>query len=264
MFYKYWEQFIKGWSRNSKKYGGWTDPDSCPLFNDPKTKDYSSNYIPEPWWGNDGSKELHSVVINFNPGIAGCCQKRGAVPYKSSYANDIVNNTQILPYARNWHDNKRAKPILEILYQLGFIKGNYSLENHLSIELIPWHTASADKSFWQYLCANSCNVLNNVICFAANESRRIANKKLKNVVIIRMNGQKARSLFDEIKKKVGTFNYSKKNSSPYITPSGKGKSMEFQIHFHGLNGIRFICIWGPNSRNSFPPMKDLLDIIQKI
>ena len=241
---------------------GWTDPDNMPLYNNPDKKDSTSLYIPEPWWGNDGTKPLHSVVINFNPGEGGPCQERGVIPYKTSYANDIVNKANVLPCTRKWHDNKRAKPILDALYNLGYIKGDNGLENHLSIELLPWHTVSADNNYKQYLFNNITMVLNNVICFAANESRRIANQKLKNVVIMRMNGGRAKSVFEEMRKRIPNFQY--KSQKPHVTMYGNGRYMEFQIHSHGLNDIRFICIWGPRSRNNFPPKSALEDILKSI
>ena len=262
MSYNYWENFIKNWSAQ-KVSQGWTDPDNMPLYNNPDKKDLTSLYIPEPWWGNDGTKPLHSVVINFNPGEGGPCQERGVIPYNGSYANDIVNNPNVLPCTRKWHANKRAKPILDALYNLGYIKVGYGLENHLSIELLPWHTANAqDKAYTQYQQMNINMVFEKVICFAANESRRIANKKLKNVVIMRMNGGRAKSVFEEMRKRIPNFQY--KSQTLHVTPCGNGKYMEFQIHSHGLNDIRFICIWGPRSRNNFPPKSALEDILRLI
>lgn len=261
MSYNYWESFVKDWSKK-KVSSVWTNPDCLPLYNNPTKKDLTSLYIPEPWWGNDGTKPLHSVVINFNPGEGGPCQERGVIPYNGSYANDIVNNPNVLPCTRKWHDNKRAKPILDALYNLGYIKVGYGLENHLSIELLPWHTVSADDNYKQYLFNNITMVLDNVICFAANESRRIANQKLKNVVIMRMNGGRAKSVFEEMRKRIPNFQY--KSQKPHVSTYGNGRYMEFQIHSHGLNDIRFICIWGPKSRNNFPPKSALEDILRLI
>ena len=262
MSYKYWESFVKDWSKK-KVSSVWTNPDCLPLYNNPTKKDLTSLYIPEPWWGNDGTKPLHSVVINFNPGEGGPCQERGVIPYKTSYANDIVNNINVLCKTREWHKNRRAMPVLNTLKNLECITGSFGLENHLSIELLPWHTANAqDKAYTQYQQMNINMVFEKVICFAANESRRIANKKLKNVVIMRMNGGRAKSVFEEMRKRIPNFQY--KSQTLHITPCGNGKYMEFQIHSHGLNDIRFICIWGPRSRNNFPPKSALEDILKSI
>lgn len=258
MDYKYWEKFIATWSKR-KIMKGWTDP--CPpiLLNGPSFIDKTTDYIPEPWWGNDGTQPLHSVVINFNPGAGGCCQKRGVVPYVSSYAGDIVNNMSILSQTRNWHWVHRAKPLLDELNSLGIISSGYTLKNHLSIELLPWHTSNVDKAYMLYISDNIKEVYDNVICFAANESRRIKNSKLKNVVIMRMNDQKAKLVFEEIKKATG---YSWHSERSYTTTSGQGKCEEFTIS--SLSDIRFICIWGPTSRNDFPPKKDMNDIMRWI
>lgn len=117
MFYTYWNDFIKKWFSGCKNIDGWTEP----------AGKLSSHYIPEPWWGNDDSQPLHSIVVNFNPGKGGFPQKRENLTkvFKSSYANDIVNNTTIQSGSkewpnctRNWNLKKRAIPILQHLDML--------------------------------------------------------------------------------------------------------------------------------------------------
>ncbi|MBR5035494.1 MAG: hypothetical protein IKX71_09335 [Bacteroidales bacterium] len=92
MNYNYWNIFVLGWSVGKKSIGGWTNPNSISLYNDSSQKDKSSLYIPEPWWGNDGSAPLHSVIINYNPGKAQSFQISGAVRVLHSYATEIVNS----------------------------------------------------------------------------------------------------------------------------------------------------------------------------
>lgn len=75
-YYQIWENLIRQWSA-SGRLGAWTDPDNVPLYNDDNGGALSSSYLPEPWWGNDGTKELHCVVVNYNPGQADAMQKRG-------------------------------------------------------------------------------------------------------------------------------------------------------------------------------------------
>ena len=112
-FYEYWEDFIEEWYNNGNATPnptpkGWTNP------NDPKYN-MSSDYLPEPWWGNDGNKTLHSVVINFNPGEGGKEQEKKNLPYINSYANDIVNPCNVLCKTCQWHWNNRAIPIFQAL-----------------------------------------------------------------------------------------------------------------------------------------------------
>lgn len=229
------------------------------IFNNPSKNDLTTDYIPEPWWGNDGTKPLHSVVINFNPGEGGCCQRRCIVPYIDSYANDIVNNISILRQTRRWHETQSAKPILDAWNRISRLKGDYGLENHLCIELIPWHASNVDKSYLKYLSDNIKSVFEHYICFAANKSRKIENNKLKNVVILRINDREAEFLIKELNK-IGK--RSSINSSVLTTTSGLGKYMEFSIE--ARSDTRFISIWGVYSRNDLSPSFDMDGIINSI
>lgn len=246
--YDYWECFIEQWfsSSSSKAIKGWTDPDAIPLYNNPDTKDMSSDYLPEPWWGNGGSQTLHSVVINFNPGEGGCLQTKGCICYQSSYAGDMVNNSKALPKTRDWHFKKRAKPVLAALKSIGAISCYQGLENHLSLELIPWHTQKVDANYKNYLKKNIMMVYQHSLCFAANEASRIANGKLKNVVLLKMSGDNTKFLVEELIRA----GIDAKLGSRGILSIKDGKYLEFSIA--KLPGVRFISIWGPKSRNNFP------------
>lgn len=252
--YQYWEDFINAWNKGGS-YSGWTNPDSIPLYNNPDNKDLSSIYLPEPWWGNDGTPPLHSVVINFNPGEGGPSQERGKIRV-SSYSKDVVNNPSVLSETRKWHWNNRAKPLLEILQKNGFITGNVGLDNHLSIELVLWHTKGVSNALYAYIENNIIPIYEHSICFAANESRRIANTKLNSVVILKMSESATKLLLCYLNK-IGI-------SSSIVKPtimSGRGKSIEFAIN--SLSGVRFVSIWGTSSRNNFPSHPDLDNIIIK-
>lgn len=249
-YYQYWEEFIKLWQCGKWK-DDWSNPDVFPLFNKTEGKELSSLFIPEPWWGNDGTQPLHSVVINFNPGEGGPEQKRSAFPHEFSYTHDVVGDSNRLLNTRKWHKSKRAMRILNTLYRIHCIKGSYSLENHLSVELIPWHTKNVTNNYMPYLIKNIKAVYEHSISFAANESRRIQNDKLNSVVIVRTNDIKAQSVLDELKQNGILSEIQGKGMSS----SGKGKYIKFR--FLSLPDIRFICIWGEKSRNDFPPNKDM-------
>lgn len=257
--YNTWESCIADWYAGSPM-GTWTDPNTIPLLNNIALGSNSCDYIPEPWWGNhDMNIPLHSVVINFNPGRGKDIQLRNTVPYKGSYAKDIVDSSW-LPKTAKWHENRRALPILNALKRIGVLPTNYipSLDNHLSVELIPWHTENIQRAsgFHDYLKANILNVYEYAICFAAHESKRIANEKLRNVVILRLsetNTNKLLKLLDGI-------GFSSIASPKRTVPGTKSHCLEFTIN--RLPGIRFFSIWGSDARNNFPKGSDMDYILE--
>lgn len=259
-FYNAWEDFIKDWYNNKHLIGSWSDPDLIPLLNDTVSKSLASDYVPEPWWGNhDVNIPLHSVVVNFNPGYGESLQLKSSIPYHGSYANDIVDGG-FLPKTEMWHATKRAKPIHDALIGLKIVKpGSISLQNHLSVELIPFHTQNIGREcgFLKYLKHNALSVMEYSLLFAANESRRIANGKLKNVVILKMSKDNTDVLLDLLSG-VG-YRCSKKvmNTVP------KTSSHCYEFAFNRIPGIRFISIWGSHSMNRFPKNSDLKYIIDK-
>ena len=128
-----------------------------------------------------------------------------------------------------------------------------SLDNHLSVELIPWHTenTTAKCGFGKYLKYNILNVYEYAICFAAHESKRIANDKLKNKVILKLSGRKTA----EILKLLDGIGYSSIASPQRTVPGTKSHCFEFTIN--RLPGIRFFSIWGRYARNNFPTGSDM-------
>ncbi len=252
MSYNYWNQFINDWFKGCTNFPGWKAPNGT----------LSADYIPEPWWGNDGTKPLHSVVINFNPGQGGCCQLRSNLInyYKGSYANDFVNNTKMQPNpkcwpnnTREWHCKKRAIPVLQ---HLGLNNSLINIESHLSIELIPWHSNNiAGNDYRNYLKQNIKAIYKNSICFAAHEAARIQNPKLNNVVLLKMSGGFTQSLLDLLKK-ANCCNY---NILKAVS-LGNAAFMEFTLST--LPDTTFVSIWGRYSRNNFPEqMKTIISQI---
>ena len=257
--YNTWESCIADWYAG-RPMGTWTDPNTIPLLNNIALGTKSSDYIPEPWWGNhDMDILLHSVVINFNPGQGGNIQHRNVIPYHGNYAKDIVDSGW-LPKTAKWHENRRALPILNALKRIGVLPTNYipSLENHLSVELIPWHTVNIQRAsgFRNYLNANILNVYEYAICFAAYESKRIKNDKLKNRVILKLSGSKTAMILNLL----NGIGYSSIASPKRTVPGTKSHCLEFTID--RLPGIRFFSIWGSTSRNNFPVGKDMDYILE--
>lgn len=279
-YYKYWDGFVKLLVNATRKQNGqlstfpqgWKNPDDLPLYNNPKNKDLSSLYIPEPWWGNDGNHPLHSVVINYNPGKADKCQECAAMKGIKSYAKDVVNGN-VLKETRNWHYTHRAKPVISSLIEKGFIREsdvnmNCVLKNHLSIELVPWHTMKVNSNYEVYLKDNIQQVYEHCILFAAHESMRINNECLKNVVILKISGNKTRNLINCLN------NCEKITASVCINDivemsadqQGKSKYLIFKIKDSKnsfINKITFVSIWGKYTRNNFPTSA-LPEILEKI
>ena len=252
-FYHTWENCIRDWY-NGNSMGIWADPNNILLLNDSLSKCLSSEYVPEPWWGNhDIDVPLHSVVINYNPGQGDSLQHRNIIPYRSSYANDIVDSGY-LPKTANWHFVRRAKPILSSLVRVGALP-NYkpSLSNHLSVELMPWHTENigAKCGFTNYFKNNIRNIYEYSICFAAHESKRIANDKLRNVVLLRLSGNRTK----EMLKLLDGIGYHSVVKGINVVPGTTSYSMEYSIK--RMSDVRFISIWGSRLRNNFPKGCDL-------
>lgn len=254
-YYEYWEEFVSEWFKAGGKPSFplkcWTDPD--PVLGS------VSQYLPEPWWGNDGDEEpLHCVVINYNPGEGGPNQEYSKLKhwYKSSYANDIVKTVgaNLLTATADWHNSKRALPVLDILHDLGCISEPYSLRNHLSIELIPWHTKDANK-IDTYIHDNIEQVYEYCLKFAANESKRIANAKLKNKVLLRMSCTRTQWLLKEL----ANIKHPSRIIGCGTSPKGDGHYMVFEIC--DIPDVQFISIWGSNTRNDFPEKNVLKDIL---
>ena len=246
MSYSFWNSFIHNWTNGKKDLEKWSNPDSIPLFNDSNKKDLSSDYIPEPWWGNDGTTPIHSVVINFNPGLGNDIQKRGIIPFKSDYAKDIVNSG-VLPKTASWHWKKRGLPVLSSLNSLGVIQKSQIIPSaHLSIELIPWHTKNVTKAYKQYVLSNGAAIFDTVLLFAAEQSKRIPEEKLRNTVLLKMNESSVKVLLESLVRA----GYSYHILPTKNCPLGDGHCLIFTID--QLPEIRFCSIWGSKSRNSFP------------
>ena len=256
MSYEYWEDFFRKWIAGIKEINGWSNPDNLPLYNN-SGKDLSSNYVPEPWWGNDGTQPLHSIVINFNPGSGSLLQNIDSIKTSglTSYAG-MVNSCR-LPQTIAWHLGYRAEPILTVLKNGGYIfDSDVTLQSHLSIELIPWHTESVNTGYNKYCKQNLEQIFNCSIKFAADQSRKIANDKLRNKVIVRMSASKMQMLLNGFES-IG------QHSKVHIptTVCGNGHYMVFS--FNSLSDVKFICIWIKGS-NRLPSIPDLTQIISQI
>lgn len=258
VFYGMWEQFINDWY-NGKSVAPWSDPNLTPLINNPKTKSLSIDYIPEPWWGNhEEDVPLHSVVVNFNPGQGDVFQHRSRIPFHGCYAHNIVDS-KVLPLTEKWHASLRAKPIhsaLSIINPTGW--KNLSLKNHLSVELIPWHTrAIAGCGFDNYLKQNAIQIMEYSLMFAANESKRIANDKLRNVVILKM----SKGNTDKLLNVLDSAGY---NHVPYSVKTVPGTSSHcYEFSIERIPSVRFVSIWGEHAMNKFPNKSDLKYILDK-
>jgi len=282
MNYNYWNDFIDKWkkmspsqftstSQNFYKQFGWTNPNMIPLLNF-GIQDYSLKYLPEPWWGNSGSNIiLNSVVVNFNPGQAECIKLHnfshnlyGFNDFMSFVNSESLGLTTFFPNTNRWHKRNRSTRVFNTLKRLKTnLNGHEDLQNHLSIELIPWHTTNVRK-IGLYIKGNLNAIFDNSLSFAADQSRRIQNSLLNRKVIVRMSGNVTLDLLNQL----GTINI----QSNIIIPqdytknhllNGIGGYMKFK--FNKFQDVDFICIWGTGrTGNDFPPNQDMDWIFQNI
>lgn len=272
MHYNYWNNFVDCW--RALQYTeyinptplppyhqilGWSNPNLTPLMNSQTLADYSLIYLPEPWWGNNGSHVLNSVLINYNPGGGGGIQAFhhvaeliGNVDYQSFANNEATGVSNHFKATNRWHKDKRAGRIFNTLERIGIpLHGHHNLQNHLSIELIPWHTPNS-LTIRPYINANLQAIFDNSIIFSANESLRIQNTKLRNKVILRLNGNMTIKLLNDFVRH-GICTYNVINPIGY-TPSKKGGFFKFKIN--SIPNVEFISIWGKIG-NDFPPNADM-------
>lgn len=278
--YQYWDNFINDWYC-FMKHGGNTIADwnrsshqshwqyPCCVYNTIKKGDKSIKYLPEPWWGYSGSPtdELHSVVINYNPGEGGNVQQYDELPTPMFYrqfinqqANFYLNKDTRAWKTNEWHDSHRAQPIFNALKALGVCTtGSLNLKNHLSIELVPWHTKK-----WvfvsQYAHLNVTSIFEHSIMFAAKASRHIANSRLKNRVIVRISYSVFMELFGN------TYNIQTSTMPTDIAPTGAklahSKYAKLNILNQGIDDVEFLLIWQPKARsNNLPSFTELKEII---
>lgn len=278
-YYDYWEAFFQAWKRAKSVSGGtyailgWNDPDPSLLNTLGSPLDLSSDYVPEPWWGNDGTGVLHSVVINLNPGSGKDGQLWRSVAGIPAYA-DLVNGYR-LKETINWHFTERAFPMLSALYYLNKIplsgldfSNNLNAASHFSMELIPWHTASAARQYGYdaYIRGNLIPVFKHCISFAAEQSKRIANGLLKNTVVIKTTDARIFGLLLNPLSKLPMPHAIKHRIIQKKTrcPAG-GNSYYMTFEFpRELPGITFACVWNSVRRNSLPSVPELSDILLKI
>jgi len=269
MSYNYWNDFVDNWKvlpipqftsptppplYNS--ISGWTNPNLLPLLNATGGVDYSLQYLPEPWWGNNGLQVLNSVVINYNPGLGGGLQNYPASIGLFGFPNfqSFVNNNiavNFFPETNRWHKGKRAMRVFNTLQRIGIGLGvNNQLYNHLSIELIPWHTTDITQ-IGPYVNINLNQIYINCLRFAANESMRINNAKLRNKVLLRINGNTTIALLNALAA-AGICTYT------IVTPIGYvigGTGGYFKFTIGAIPNVEFISIWGV--RNDFPSNFDM-------
>ena len=229
--------------------GGWEFPTGL-FANSNNPADPTIDVMPEPWWGwNPGFGNLNSVVINYNPGNGGNHQLWSRSPlthhvgYSSLVQSEVSGATSIFLSTSDWHCRYRAKPIHNVLIGSGTCLS--VLKNHLSVELIPWHTPDI-KNLGTYLNSNLNSIIQTSLAFASCASNLIIGI-LSKTVIIRISSLSQPSLFASL-----GFLLNPITPSYVSLPHSPGHYGRFQRFTHPLfSGINFVCIWG-NHFNSLP------------
>lgn len=147
-YYEYWDAFVNEWKIFINESGGlihshfYSDLDkkrypnltkwAYPIFGRKEKKkvfyDSSIYYLPEPWWGNDGTQPLSAVVVNLNPGSGGFEQTISNLPSFEKYSDFIREmvdayksnaNSIALKATNDWHYKNRCISIFRVLKMFG-------------------------------------------------------------------------------------------------------------------------------------------------
>ena len=290
-YYRYWNEFVDEWKKFINESGGlihshfYSDLDkkryknltkwTYPIFGRKEKKnvfyDSSIYYLPEPWWGNDGTQPLSAVVVNLNPGNGGFEQMIASLPdfvKYSDFMREMVDvyksnaNSIVLKATNDWHYNNRCIPIFRVLKMFG-ITDYLEYKNFLSIELLPWHT-SRFINLGKYPKDNVETIVKQSIFFATEASKNIKNDILRNKVLFRMSIKTIKSIFSKTK-----FNIVEQKTKKMQDEFENANYVEFKIldnkNNNIFNDVRFYAIWQPFllSMNNFPYSADLKRIIEK-
>jgi hypothetical protein len=260
MDYQYWNDFVNDWlngsfklNANQKVIRGWRKP-----------KYKMACFLPEPWWGNNGKDTLFSVVVNLNPGKGGPSQKHDSpqIKFYSNHVSDYIYQSLMasklrlnLPKTENWHQNKRAKPMISALRiyhgpQIFCQEGN-EMKHHLSVELIPWHTEKASEAY-AYIDENAKAIVDYSITFAAKQSLRIPkNVRTHGKVFVRMRWP----FFENILISA----HEPYQIIPPVMPSLDSGWKLIIFRISKFKGVTFYCLW--NANNILPESNILVKIL---
>ena len=207
-YFDFWNQFVQQWlQQNPTAFTLFSLPKfswSHQLLNSDAANDYSTLYLPEPYWGWTNDDPLEMVVVNYNPYSGGPVQHIEQVSQalsRISYREFIQNqkasyHAQKLPEltpTSDWHFNRRNKKIAAALELLGYVEP-ITNHNYLGIDLIPWHTKDI-RPLNSYFEQNKQAIASYSINFAIEASKLIANPFLKNKVIFRMSWSRFNKAF---------------------------------------------------------------------
>ena len=267
-YYDYWDSFINEWRcftcskhlfLKKRKWDKLIFPNltkfTYPDFYNAHKGNDTIDYLPEPWWGNDGTHPLSAVVINLNPGEGGDSQLRTNLPRFSRYSryvshkvDDFVNNRELKIYLNNksvrstteWLLLKRALPIFRAFPDIPF----QSVENVLAVELLPWHSRNFGDT-GKYYENNVYAIYEKSIKFALEASEHVCYLKLRNIVFARVN-------LDVLTKILG---------KEYRPIKYNNNILIFKIV---ENGKTYHIIANKSSYNNLPAKEGLIDIVTKI
>ncbi len=248
--YQYWSDYVLSWIKSPFGPGY--------LLNTYPT-DLSRDYVPEPYWGNIGVAPLYSVCINLNPGKGEENQTLSNKSLKSiKRYQDLFS---LLPKTNKWHSDKRAAPIGNAIKAVfGLPAGN--IDNHLSIELIPWHTehATPELGYWNYVSDNLKDIFEHSILFAYEESKR-AIGPLNSKVILRFSGNSAEKLFKLFQKEKLISCYSKS-----VIPMSNPNTHVLRFIINPYQDCEFIAVWRSKGHglNNFPSSSEMNELFSII
>lgn len=261
-YFEFWDRFVQQWCyQNSKGFSLNHFQWPSGLKNSDKKEDFSQFYLPEPYWGWTGTGKLEMVVLNYNPGSGRPVQHIDRFASLSNFSYQSFVKDQIDQYSQNkckapfkvtcnWHYVNRRDPLAAFLTLKEYaIPVGY--HNHLSIELIPWHTKGID-SIMDYLINNRTAINKYSLQFAIEACKKIANPILRNKLIIR-------TKWKNFQEYLGIPDGFRLKSEQKVEPVEK--IIYNCVTLVNEIGIQILIIWGNISRNKLPPPETLVKLI---
>lgn len=290
--FNYWDNFIKIWKRadsasafelqqrklinkyfpklNHKNVEELVFKFPGKIFNHPDEKNYTYDFLPEPYWGYTIKSQmpLQYVVINYNPGSGGPCQRRKNENIMNIDSYEIYVKKQVKCYSKliitgnlrnknsekpsqfkttNWHNSSRAHRLSQLdsdsptPYYL--TKTNPAVCHYLGIDLVPWHSKGI-KDLDGYIEDNAKAVMNLSLNFAIEAAKKVVNPIFKNKIILRTTLDNFIKYFPD-----KNFHYKIHTRLKYDADSNYNmRKVTLKKH----RTVELILVWGKHSRNNLP------------
>ena len=170
-FVDYWDDWHLKWFANVKK----STPNVNPIVDCWESPTPIWRFFPEPYWGNPYNDNLVAVFLNINPGEGDVDQDIFHLPINdpnSTYIaqHNIYSRTVEILSTNNKYETTKYFTSNRInwlrkLFECMKIQQipNLSVQNIITVDLIPWHTPTVDSFVLNYIKKHHNCILKNVI-----------------------------------------------------------------------------------------------------